>query len=83
MVRVACGKDQILCFVEQKPGVQVEHSDYHVSVYVDDFKAMFMRMQELNLIFVNPRFKRKASTLDEASLKKKTKNSDLEVQSYF
>jgi hypothetical protein len=30
---------QILAFVEQQPGASVEHSDYHVSMYVDDFQV--------------------------------------------
>lgn len=66
MVRVVCGQEQILSFIQQKPGVTVEHADYHVSMYVEDFQGLFSRMKELSLIFVNPRFTRKASTLDEA-----------------
>eukprot|EP00802_Teleaulax_amphioxeia_P020112 Tamp_20380.p2 GENE.Tamp_20380~~Tamp_20380.p2 ORF type:complete len:176 (+),score=41.04 Tamp_20380:616-1143(+) len=66
MVRVMCGESQILAFLEQPAGVAVQHSDYHVSMYVNDFQGMFTRMEEHGLIFVNPRFKRKASTLDEA-----------------
>ena len=65
-VQVTCGEMQKLAFVEQQPGVDVDHSDYHVSMYVDDFQNMFQRMAEHELIFVNPRFKRKASTLEEA-----------------
>jgi hypothetical protein len=35
-------------------------------MYVEDFAHMFERMEDRALIFVNPRFKRKASTLEEA-----------------
>ena len=66
-VHVKCGGGlQTLVFCEQAPGVAVEHSDYHVSMYVNDFPSMFKRMEEQSLVFVNPRFKRKAATLDEA-----------------
>ena len=41
-------------------------ADYHISMYVKDFQPMFERMEALSLIFVNPRFKRKAATLEEA-----------------
>ncbi|KAJ1464989.1 hypothetical protein T484DRAFT_1866935 [Baffinella frigidus] len=43
-VRVRCGLYQTLVFAEQPSGVQVEHSDYHVSMYVEDFPGIFQRV---------------------------------------
>mmetsp|Transcript_22881 Transcript_22881/g.54148 ORF Transcript_22881/g.54148 Transcript_22881/m.54148 type:complete len:149 (-) Transcript_22881:1942-2388(-) len=65
-VRVRCGPRQMLRFRRVAAGTSVEHSDYHLSMYVSDFPGMFQRMEALNLIYVNPRFKRKAETLEQA-----------------
>jgi len=65
-VTVHCGEGQKLVFMQRGEGEAVAHSDYHVSMYIDDLPGAFARAEERGLIFVNPRFKRKARTLDEA-----------------
>jgi len=63
---VHCGEGQRLVFEQAAEGEEVVHSDYHVSMYIKDLPGTFERAEELGLIFVNPRFKRKAHNLEEA-----------------
>lgn len=65
-VVVHCGHGQELIFEEMREGCNVEHSDYHISMYISDLPATFGRANDLGLVFVNPRFTRQAHTLEEA-----------------
>eukprot|EP00540_Astrosyne_radiata_P022877 CAMPEP_0116866888 /NCGR_PEP_ID=MMETSP0418-20121206/26313_1 /TAXON_ID=1158023 /ORGANISM="Astrosyne radiata, Strain 13vi08-1A" /LENGTH=168 /DNA_ID=CAMNT_0004502641 /DNA_START=146 /DNA_END=652 /DNA_ORIENTATION=- len=54
--------------VEPPPGMPSFMSNYgpHVSMYVADLESTYRRADRLGLAYVNPRFKRRAYTLDEA-----------------
>ena len=54
--------------VEAPEGFPSFQSNYgpHVSMYVADFKACYKKADKLNLTYVNPRFSRRAYTLEQA-----------------
>jgi hypothetical protein len=54
--------------VEVPEGKSKYLSNYgpHVSMYVKDLPSTYKRADALGLVYVNPRFKRRAYTLDEA-----------------
>lgn len=54
--------------VDAPEGTKKFLSNYgpHISMYVRDLKAAYQRAESLGLAYVNPRFKRRAYTLEEA-----------------
>ena len=54
--------------VEPPEGCKTFQSNYgpHVSMYIADFSACYKRADELGVTYVNPRFKRRAYSLEEA-----------------
>ena len=54
--------------VESPEGAQQYSSNYgpHISMYVSNLPSAYKRAEALGLTYVNPRFKRRAYTLDEA-----------------